>query len=113
MTYRVELFARAALDETGSRGFELEYQGATIAGFVVQQQAQIFAYRNSCPHTGAPLDWMEHRFLDLEAAFIQCAVHDARFEIDSGLCVSGPCPGASLQSLAVEQEDGKVYLLLD
>lgn len=98
------------LDDPGSRGFSVEINDETIEGFIVQRDAQVFAYRNSCPHTGSPLDWVEHQFLDLDQAFIQCAVHDAMFEIDSGLCIAGPCPGESLQPIAIEIIDGQVYL---
>lgn len=56
------------------------------------RDGELFAYRNSCPHTGSPLDWVEHQFLDLDGALIQCATHDARFLIDTRECVFGPCP---------------------
>ena len=99
------------LDDPGSRGFSIQSGNETLEGFVVQRDAQVFAYRNRCPHTGSPLDWVEHQFLDLDKAFIQCAVHDALFEIDSGFCVAGPCPGESLQSLEVEVVEQTVYLV--
>ncbi len=99
------------LDDPGSRGFSFEVDGATVEAFVVQRDGEVFAYRNSCPHTGATLDWIEHQFLDLDQAFIQCAVHDARFEMDTGLCIAGPCSGESLQPIAVEQIDGMVFLV--
>ena len=102
-----------ALDEIGdpgSRGFSLRLGEQTLHGFVVQRDGELYAYHNRCPHTGAPLDWVEHRFLDLEQAYIQCAMHDARFEIGSGVCVAGPCPGASLQPIAIAVVKGQVYL---
>lgn len=98
------------LSDPGSYGFSLEIDGKTLEGFVVQRDAELFAYRNSCPHTGSPLDWVEHQFLDIEGALIQCAVHDARFLIDSGECVYGPCPGESLESLSVSVLNGNIYL---
>lgn len=98
------------LSDPGSYGFSLEIDGKPLEGFVVQRDAELFAYRNSCPHTGSPLDWVEHQFLDIEGALIQCAVHDARFLIDSGECVYGPCPGESLESLSVSVLNGNIYL---
>jgi len=59
---------------------------------------------------GSPLDWVEHQFLDADEALIQCAVHDARFIIDSGECISGPCYGESLQSLPIVVQDDGIYL---
>ena len=99
------------LSDPGSFGFSLESGGQRVDGFVVYRDGEVFAYRNSCPHTGSPLDWVDHQFLDLDGSLIQCAVHDARFLIDTGECVFGPCPGESLEPLDVRIEDGQVYLL--
>jgi len=98
------------LEDPGSKGFFVEWRGEELQGLVVQQDAQIFAYVNRCPHTGAPLDWMPDQFLDSESSYIQCAVHGALFEIDSGRCVYGPCVNQYLQRLQVEVADGGVYL---
>jgi nitrite reductase/ring-hydroxylating ferredoxin subunit len=99
------------LEDPGSYGFSVEMNGEQVEGFVVRSDGQCFAYRNSCPHTGAPLDWVEHQFLDVEAALIQCAVHDARFLIETGQCVVGPCPGASLEALPIRVLDDNIYLI--
>lgn len=98
------------LTDPGSYGFEIEFNGEAVEGFIVQHNGQFFAYRNSCPHTGAPLDWVEHQFLDMDGSLIQCAVHDARFYIDTGECVFGPCPGESLRKLDISVDGGKIYL---
>lgn len=103
----------AELQDPGSRGFSIEVDGELIEGFVVQQGGQVFGYRNQCPHTGSPLDWVEHQFLDLDQAFIQCAVHDARFDIASGECIAGPCVGDFLQPLPIEVQDDQVLLAID
>ncbi len=99
------------IEEPGSRGFSIEIDEEIIEGFVVLKDGQFFAYRNSCPHTGAPLDWVEHQFLDMDGALIQCAVHDARFIIDDGKCIAGPCAGDSLQKLEIIQQDKKLFML--
>ena len=98
------------LSDPGSRGFSVEDGGLTVEGFIVKSDSSYFAYRNSCPHTGAPLDWVEHQFLDLDESLIQCAVHDARFFIDTGECVSGPCPGDSLEKLDIVVQLDGIYL---
>jgi nitrite reductase/ring-hydroxylating ferredoxin subunit len=100
------------IDDPGSRGFSIEQGEKTIHGFVVLKNGQFYAYANQCPHTGAPLDWVEHRFLDADEALIQCATHDARFIIESGHCVSGPCAGDSLTALRIAVRDNKLYLAL-
>lgn len=103
----------ARLADPGSYGFSLDSGTERVDGFVVRRDGEYFGYRNSCPHTGSPLDWVDHQFLDVEGSLIQCAVHDARFLIDTGECVFGPCPGESLEPLAIRVEDDKVYLLSD
>lgn len=100
----------ATLPDPGSYGFSIDHNGESIEGFIVHQDSRFYAYRNSCPHTGAPLDWVEHQFLDADGALIQCAVHDARFFIDTGECVFGPCPGESLSKLEISVRDDKIYL---
>ena len=101
----------AQLEDPASYGFSVMLGDEQVEGFVVRSDGRCYAYRNSCPHTGAPLDWVEHQFLDIEGSLIQCAVHDARFLIDSGECVFGPCPGASLDALLIEVQDDRIYLL--
>jgi len=103
--------ALESLSDPGSYGFSLDCAGETVDGFVVRRDGECFGYRNSCPHTGSPLDWVEHQFLDIEGALIQCAVHDARFLINTGECILGPCPGESLQSLPIRVLGENVYLL--
>lgn len=100
-----------ALADPGSRGFTLELDGGPVDLFVARFAGRLHAYRNSCPHTGATLEWVPHRFLDAEEAFIQCGLHGALFLIDSGECVRGPCVGAFLEPLAVKVRDGEVCLL--
>ncbi len=101
------------LSDPGSRGFSVLHRGQRVDGFIVLRDGELFAYRNSCPHTGSPLDWVEHQFLDLDGALIQCATHDARFLIDTGECVSGPCPGTSLEALAIRTDGEVIYLIGD
>jgi len=79
------------LEDPGSYGFSIEVNGEQVDGFVVRRD-------NEC-------------FLDVEGALIQCAVHDARFLIESGECVMGPCPGESLEALSIRVQDNNVYLL--
>ena len=88
--------------ETPGEGLEL---------FLVRQGSNVYAYRNRCPHTGAPLDWQPHQFLDEHGTLIQCALHGALFAIDSGLCLRGPCAGMTLKALPLQvTEEGLVLL---
>ena len=109
-TKQTLICATAELSDPDSFGFSIEKNGEIVQGFLIKSDGQYFAYKNSCPHTGSPLDWLEHQFLDSEKVLIQCAVHDARFIIDTGECIVGPCFGQSLQKLEIEIRDEGVYI---
>ena len=100
------------LTDPGSQGFILSRDEGELDGFVVYRHGHVSAFINSCPHTGAPLNWSPDQFLDIDGEYIQCSLHGAIFRTDDGYCVRGPCVGQSLQSLPVLQEDGSVWLSL-
>ena len=90
-----------------------ESRGVDIDGLsllLVRQGDQIFAYHNICPHVGSPLNWMPDRFLNRDKTLIQCSTHGAQFDIATGACVFGPCPGQSLRAVDVKLQDGQIYL---
>lgn len=93
-----------------SRGFAWEAAGRSREGFVVRDETGVYAYLNVCPHAGHPLNWKPDAFLSRRRDLIMCSVHGAIFEIGSGLCVGGPCPGRSLQSLRVEVRRDRVLV---
>jgi nitrite reductase/ring-hydroxylating ferredoxin subunit len=96
--------------DPGSRGLRLEGDGDSGEILLVRRGDQVFGYRNSCPHTGAPLDWQPHRFLDAGGQLIQCATHGALFRIDDGECLWGPCAGQRLRPLPLVVREGIVLL---
>lgn len=100
----------SAIADPGSKGFELQAEAVNAAFFIVHKEGQLQAYRNSCPHTGAPLEWLPDQFLDLDNMFIQCAIHGALFRTEDGECLRGPCAGQSLQALPVKQEGGHIWV---
>lgn len=108
---RVDLCRLDEIEEPGTRGFELPVEdGPPLRLFVVRKAGLLTAYSNSCPHTGAPLEWQPHQFLDRDNAFIQCAIHGALFRAEDGYCLRGPCVGASLHALGVWVVDGRVVV---
>lgn len=98
------------LQDPGSRGVTLQQGGRLLDVMVVRKGRDVYAYVNSCPHTGGPLDWVEHEFLSLDKQHIQCAMHAALFRLTDGLCVAGPCTGSSLTAIAVTVEAGLVIV---
>lgn len=96
-----------AIADPGSRGFAL-HGGNGADFFVVCKGGQVHAYRNRCPHTGAPLEWLPHQFLDADNGFVECAMHGALFRVGDGYCLRGPCVGQSLEPVPVEVSDGRI-----
>lgn len=108
-----DLCALDELPDPGSRGFELDCGAQQkFRLFVVRKNNVLAAYRNSCPHTGAPLEWLPDQFLDLDNSFIQCAIHGALFRPEDGYCLRGPCVGASLKSLELAVVEGRLQVTL-
>jgi len=73
------------LPEGGCRGFSVPTSSGHEDIFLVHKNARIVAYRNSCPHTGVPLDWVPDQFLNLDGDLIQCSTHHALFRIEDGV----------------------------
>jgi nitrite reductase/ring-hydroxylating ferredoxin subunit len=99
------------IEDRHAKSFVAELEGEKISLFVVRKGDKAFAYVNSCPHTGAPLDWQEDGFLDLFRVDILCSLHGARFVIDNGYCYAGPCKGRGLTPLPLELVDGLICLV--
>ena len=102
--------ALAELDDPGCREFEIGDGDWPFRGFVVRQGDDVYAYQNFCVHVGHPLNWMPDGFLTKDRKAIICASHGARYKIDSGLCVAGPCVGKSLRQVNVAVREGMIYV---
>ena len=100
------LCALTDLDATGAKGVNLGGTGI----FVVRSDEGVFGYVNSCPHIGVPLDMEPDEFISDFGDEIICSTHGARFRIQDGECVSGPCTGDVLKPVAVKVEDNQVVL---
>lgn len=94
-------FSLSRIDESGeSRPFLI---------FIVRTGTDDYVgYVNSCPHQGVWLNFGAGEFFSRDRAFLRCGRHGANFEIDTGLCVEGPCEGKSLRPVAVMLLDGDV-----
>lgn len=104
------LCRQAELADPGSARFELPEHPDGYSLCVVHRDGAVHGYINSCPHTDAPMDWQPGKFLAANGDYIQCAMHGALFEIDTGRCVAGPCTGQSLKPVNVYLDGGIVML---
>lgn len=103
------LCAVSEIPASGCKEFALQ-PGAEADCFLVYHHGAVRAYRNRCPHTGAPLNWQPGVFLDYRGETIQCDLHGAQFRIEDGACLYGPCRGQGLQSVTVCIRDEVVWL---
>jgi Rieske Fe-S protein len=79
------------LDDPGCREFTIGDGDWPFMGFVVRH-------------------WAPHCFLTKDRSAIVCASHGALYDIRSGECFAGPCPGKALRRVDVDVRDGVVYV---
>ena len=99
-----------ALDDIADPGGKRFAPAGRQAFFVIRTGDAVRGYLNTCPHQGTPLDWKPDTFLSYDKSLIQCSTHWARFRIDDGECVAGPCLGKSLVPVAVRVRGANVVL---
>src|SRR5690349_326680 len=66
---------------------------------IVRRNGKFHAYENSCPHQATPLETFPDKFLNEDGSLFICSTHGARFRVEDGFCISGPCKGKSLVAL--------------
>ena len=91
--------------------FELPDDNGGISCFTIRFDNIAYAYVNRCPHRGTELDWNPGEVFDESGLYLICATHGATFDPQTGECLSGPCQGARLKKLQIE-ESGNVIRLL-
>lgn len=98
------------LRATGCREFRIGEGDWPLRGFVVQLERGVQAYLNRCPHLNYPLNYLPHDFLSHDPRFLECKMHGALFEKDSGLCIAGPCLGRRLTALPARIDQDAVIV---
>lgn len=84
---------------------EFQRDSRTFRLFLHHGPKGIYAFENSCPHAGTPLNLIGDRFLNQGGTHYICATHGARFTIDAGVCTLGPCKGDKLRALQISIDD--------
>lgn len=105
----VRIAAAAALRDGDGVRFKLVLDGVERDAFAVRWRGRVRAYVNTCRHLSLPLDFGDAHFFDEAFDALVCCHHGARYAPDTGRCVEGPCEGASLTALAVEERDGELW----
>jgi nitrite reductase/ring-hydroxylating ferredoxin subunit len=91
--------------------FDVEHGGKIFPAFVVRFRGRLHAYLNQCSHMSVELDWMPGEFFDDSGLYLICSMHGAVYVPETGHCIGGPCRSVSLEPVAVEERDGKIYLM--
>ena len=100
-----------------ARGFRLlrREAGGKVRPFALvvlrTEDNRYFGYENRCPHTGVWLNVRSGKYLDEQGDALVCSRHGARFTLESGLCLTGPCEGQWLESFPVAAVAGDVCLI--
>ncbi len=90
----------AELPAEGLSEVELPVAGDLHSILLRRTGERVQAWLNICPHAGRRMDYAPGKFL-LDQGRLVCAAHGASFELEQGVCVAGPCRGASLVPLEV------------
>lgn len=116
---QIEVFvvcATDAIERGGAKSFSLsrlDEAGASRPFPIVvirTHDNDYIGYVNACPHDGVWLNIGRGDFFTPDRAFLKCGRHGATFEIDTGLCIDGPCNGKNLQPIALAVVDKEVCL---
>lgn len=99
----------ASVPEGEAKGFVFGEGAQRFELLVVRSGGRVFAYVNRCPHQGTPLDIWPSRIISEDRRELVCATHGARFRIEDGFCVGGPCAGDSLTRMTIKRQ-GKMLL---
>jgi nitrite reductase/ring-hydroxylating ferredoxin subunit len=100
----------ALVDRGEGVRFEVVQGGARHPAFAIRFDGRVHAYRNRCAHVAVELDWQPGRFFDADGIVLICSTHGALYDPATGACRGGPCRGAGLEPVPVEELDGLVVL---
>jgi nitrite reductase/ring-hydroxylating ferredoxin subunit len=75
----------------------------------------LHGYLDTCPHYagGTPMAWRSDAYLNGAGTHLACHSHGALFEIDTGVCVLGPCLGQRLRAVQLNvTQQGRICAVL-
>jgi len=104
------LIGLAEIQDGGFAEAEASLDGDAESLILYRDGDRVRAWLNVCPHAGRRLDWAPGRFLKSKEGHLVCASHGASFSLENGVCVAGPCRGASLRAIEVTVQGDEVFL---
>jgi nitrite reductase/ring-hydroxylating ferredoxin subunit len=110
---RVKIARIDELKDGQTKKFKIRRADRVTEAFLIRKGGDYFAYLNLCRHWMVGLDYDDNDFLSEEGAWVVCKSHGAVYRPETGECESGPCNGAALYRVPVEQDPEAVWALLD
>jgi nitrite reductase/ring-hydroxylating ferredoxin subunit len=119
LTREVDVFAVCAAEDIergDAKAFSLSRIGETgesrpFSIVIVRTHANgYFGYVNSCPHERIWLNFGDGGFFTADRTFLECGRHGSIFEIETGVCIDGPCKDRSLEPIALAVIDGDICI---
>jgi nitrite reductase/ring-hydroxylating ferredoxin subunit len=107
---RAAAIVRKDLEDLCARRFRFRHHGRWHEGLLVRRADRYYAYLNECRHIPVSLDLSGGDFFSHDRRYLQCSSHGALYEVDSGLCVQGPCQGERLQPLVVQEAGDRLLI---
>lgn len=103
---------KKGLSEGQAKPFSSKIKGKIVNGLVVCKNGKFFAYENVCQHLAVTLDLNDGNFFNHDSSFLQCHMHGALYELDTGLCVAGPCIGGRLRTFELDDRGKELVVLV-
>ncbi len=88
-----------------TRSFEVKVRGKIVQGIVYRKGSVFYVYQNFCMHLPITLDIGDSNFFNHDKTHLQCHMHGALYEPDTGLCTAGPCEGSRLKEIPYKMSD--------
>lgn len=105
-----ELCQLSEIKDNDAKGMVAVVEGKQRNIFVARKGDQAFAYLNWCPHNQVLIDQLPGQFFNGDHSLLRCSKHGALFQVETGMCVEGPCEGEGLKVLNCTVKNGAVYL---
>jgi nitrite reductase/ring-hydroxylating ferredoxin subunit len=95
----------------GGKGYRFPLRAGLeeAVGFVIRYDGIAHAYLNRCAHVPIELDWSHGEFFESSGLYLMCATHGAIYLPETGVCAGGPCRGARLRKIPVQERDGQIF----
>jgi nitrite reductase/ring-hydroxylating ferredoxin subunit len=96
-----------------TKKFKVRRADRVTEAFLIRKGGEYYAYLNLCRHWMVGLDYDDNDFLTEDGDWVVCKSHGALYRPETGECESGPCNGAALYRIPLEQDPEAVWALLD